>query len=94
MTKNADILLYSNVSWKLSTNFQGKLESLLCTGAPGTWQPMIFTYFAPSSTGGCFFPSQDAKHKNTLSQLHAMGSLFDGKYNQHVSTNYRGVFRT
>ena len=35
-----------------------------------------------------------SKHENTPRQLRAMGSLFDGKYNQHVSTNYRGVFRT
>ena len=43
------------------------------------------------SYGGCIFPSQDAKHENTLGQLHAMGSLFDGKYS---STYDRGVFRT
>ena len=39
-------------------------------------------FFWLTASGGCFFQSQDAKHKNTLRQLHEMGSLFDGKYNQ------------
>ena len=34
------------------------------------------------TSSGCFFLSQDAKHQNTLWQLHAMNSLFDGKYSQ------------
>ena len=34
------------------------------------------------TTSGDCFPSQDAKHKNKLRQLHAMGSLFDCKYSQ------------
>ena len=34
------------------------------------------------TSGGCFFLCQDAKHQNTLRLLHAMGSLFDGKYSQ------------
>ena len=43
----------------------------------------------------CFFLSQDAKHQNTLWQLHAMGSFIDGKsVRQQVSNYYRGVFRT
>ena len=29
-------------------------------------------------------PPQNAKHENTPRQLREMGSLFDGKYNQHV----------
>ena len=32
-----------------------------------------------TTSDGCFFLSQDAKHQI---QLHPMGSLFDGKYNQ------------
>ena len=39
-------------------------------------------FFYLTNSGGCFFALQDAKHKNTLRQLHAMGSLFDGKYSQ------------
>ena len=35
-----------------------------------------------TTCGGCFFPSQDVKHKNTLKQLRAMGSLFDNNYSQ------------
>ena len=35
-----------------------------------------------TSSDGCFFPSQDAKHKNTLRSQHAMGPLFDRKYSQ------------
>ena len=34
---------------KLCTEFQGKWASCSGTGAWGTWQPMIFTYFASSS---------------------------------------------
>ena len=34
------------------------------------------------TTSGDCFPSQDAKYKNKLRQLHAMGSLFDCKYSQ------------
>ena len=32
--------------------------------------------------GDYLFPSQDAKHKNILRQLHAMDSLFDDDYSQ------------
>ena len=34
---------------KLCTKFQGKRASRSGTGARGTWQPMIFTYFPSSS---------------------------------------------
>ena len=47
--------------------------------------PVNFAKFLKTlltTSGGCFFLSQDAKHQNTLWQLHAMGSLFDGKCSQ------------
>ena len=49
-----------------------------------------------TSSCGCFFVPQDGKHQNTLWQLRAVGSLFDGKYSKDVSeaAGYRGVFRT
>ena len=53
ITKNADTLLYNSVLWNSILNW--KRASLSGTGAQGTWQPMIFTYFASSSPSKFFW---------------------------------------
>ena len=35
-----------------------------------------------TTSGSCFFLSQDKKHQNTQWELHTMDSLFDGKHSQ------------
>ena len=52
---------------------------LICGGS-GT---DIFLWILPNSlttSGGCFFLSQDPKHQNRLWRLHVMSLFFDGKY--------------
>ena len=49
ITKIADILFVQQWFVKRCTKFQGKRANCSGTGARGTWQPMIFTYYASSS---------------------------------------------
>ena len=67
--KNTDLLLYSNLCLN-STKFQRKWASHSGTGARGTWQTMIFTYFVSSLP---------LKFSNTLPLIHLeVRSLFIG----------------
>ena len=55
--KNKELLTIDFVQQyfvKLLTKFQGKRASRSGTGARGTWQPRIFTYFASSSPSKFF----------------------------------------
>ena len=52
---------------KLCTKFQGKRASRSGTGARGTWQPMIFTYFASSSRSKFSWQSLFNLDRNTCS---------------------------
>ena len=49
ITKIADILFIQQWFVKRCTKFQGKRANCSGTGVRGTWQPMIFTYYASSS---------------------------------------------